>query len=200
MLASPGRYVCFSEIDLMASEFECKKTKNPNPERWCKASATKLVPPGNYLLFDPFPQPYELQESRFVQGSLLNCLTTPLSHFPCNVSPLEYQRWRSAFGHSEIQAGTELLQQRRHNTYKMSEGDSARVRPCGDVAVCSRLCATKWRHSSDLTAIPEISSSCCVSPALVHSLAHSFLPSSSFFHRQPVNLHHVFLNRGGGSS
>lgn len=83
-----------------------------------------------------------------------------------------------------------------NNTYKMSVGDGARVRPCGDVAVCLRLRATKWRHSSDLTAIPEISCSSRVS--LVHSLTRSFLPSSPFFHRQPVNLHHVFLNTGEG--
>lgn len=116
------------------------------------------------------------------------------------------RRLPSRFGSAEIQAGTELLQWRRWRLRLVQNVRGVtvrRARPCGDAAVCSRLRATKWRHSSDLTAIPEISSSSSrVSRALVHSFTHSltpsFLPSSPFFHRQPVNLHHVFLNRGGG--
>lgn len=113
------------------------------------------------------------------------------------------RRLPSRFGSAEIQAGTELLQRRLRLVQNVRGVTVQRARPCGDAAVCSRLRATKWRHSSDLTAIPEISSSSSrVSRALVHSFTHSltpsFLPSSPFFHRQPVNLHHVFLNRGGG--
>lgn len=76
--------------------------------------------------------------------------------------------------------------------YKMSEGlreEAATELPgvvaCGDVAVVLRpLRAKEGRHSSDLTEIPEISSSCVCSPALPPPFP--FLPSLA-------NLQHVFV-------
>lgn len=59
------------------------------------------------------------------------------------------------------------------------------VAACGDLAVVLRPVRGKeCRHSSDLTAIPEISSSCVCSLALPPPFP--FLPSSA-------NLQHVFV-------